>query len=82
MTTYQMPDTTAYKVTYLTQGLLVTACGLVNTVTVESMRLAAKAIGQLVVLGFDVAVFTPAPYQRGSLPRPSKEPSSCGRLRT
>ena len=27
----------------------------------------AKAIGQLVVLGFDVAVFTPAPYQRHRL---------------
>ena len=42
----------------------------------------AKAFGQLVQLGFDVAVFTPAAYQRGGLPRPSKEPSSCGRLRT
>ena len=30
----------------------------------------AKVFGQLVVLGFDVAVFTPAPYRRGSLPRP------------
>ena len=30
----------------------------------------AKAFGQLVVLGFDVAVFTPAPYQRRSLRRP------------
>ena len=36
----------------------------------------AKAFGQLVVLGFDVTVFTPAPYQRGSLPRPSMESSS------
>ena len=27
----------------------------------------AKAFGQLVVLGFDVAVFTPAPYQRHRL---------------
>ena len=27
----------------------------------------AKALGQLVVLGFDVAVFTPAPYQRHRL---------------
>ena len=32
---------------------------------------AAKVFGQLVVLGFDVAVFTPAPYQRRSLRRPS-----------
>ena len=42
----------------------------------------AKAFGQLVVLGFDVAVFTPAPYQRPRLGRPSMEFSSCGRLRT
>ncbi len=42
----------------------------------------AKAFGQLVQLGFDVAVFTPAAYQRPRLGRPSKEPSSCGRLRT
>ena len=41
----------------------------------------AKAFGQLVALGFDVTVFTPAPYQRRSLRRPSKELSSCGRLR-
>ena len=27
----------------------------------------AKVFGQLVVLGFDVAVFTPAPYQRHRL---------------
>ncbi len=50
--------------------------------TVENMRLKAEVFGQLVVLGFDVAVFTPAPYQRRSLRRPSMEPSSCGRLRT
>ena len=29
-----------------------------------------KAFGQLVQLGFDVAVFTPAAYQRRSLRRP------------
>ena len=50
--------------------------------TVENMRFTAKDLGQLVQLGFDVTVFTPAAYQRGSLPRPSMEPSSCGRLRT
>ena len=33
----------------------------------------AEGFGQLVVLGFDVAAFTPAPYQRRSLRRPSKE---------
>ena len=43
---------------------------------------AAKAFGQLVVLGFDVTVFTPAPYQRPRLGRPSMESSSCGWLRT
>ena len=42
--------------------------------TVENMRLKAEVFGQLVVLGFDVAVFTPAPYQRRSLRRPSMEP--------
>ena len=41
----------------------------------------SKAFGQLVQLGFDVAVFTPAAYRRPRLGRPSKEPSSCGRLR-
>ena len=41
-----------------------------------------KVFGQLVVLGFDVTVFTPAPYQRRSLQRPSMEFSSCGWLRT
>ena len=32
-----------------------------------------ESLGQLVVLGFDVAVFTPAPYQRRRLQRPSME---------
>ena len=53
-----------------------------TTVTVENMNTTAKVFGQLVRLGFDVTVFAPAAYRRGSLPRPSKEPSSCGRLRT
>ena len=53
--------TTACKVTHFTQ----------DCVTAESMRMHAKGFGQLVVLGFDVAVFTPAPYQRRSLRRPS-----------
>ena len=43
---------------------------------------AAKAFGQLVRLGFDVTVFTPASYQRPRLGRPSMEFSSCGWLRT
>ena len=42
----------------------------------------AKALGQLVRLGFDVTVFTPASYQRPRLGRPSMEFSSCGWLRT
>lgn len=32
-----------------------------------------ESFGQLVVLGFDVTVFTPAPYQRCRLQRPSME---------
>ena len=32
-----------------------------------------ESIGQLVALGFDVTVFTPAPYQRRRLQRPSME---------
>ena len=32
-----------------------------------------KVFGQLVRLGFDVTVFTPASYQRRSLQRPSME---------
>jgi hypothetical protein len=35
-----------------------------------------KVFGQLVLLGFDVAIFTPAAYQRSSLLRPLKEISS------
>ena len=41
--------------------------------TTESVCLGRKALGQLVALGFDVAVFTPAPYQRRRLRRPSVE---------
>ena len=32
-----------------------------------------ESFGQLVALGFDVTVFTPAPYQRRRLQRPSME---------
>ena len=71
---------TGIRLTYHTKTEAKTS--FINTVTVESMRFLAKAFGQLVVLGFDVTVFTPAPYQRRSLRRPSMEPSSCGRLRT
>ena len=41
-----------------------------------------ESLGQLVLLGFDVAVFTPAAYLRRRLQRPSMEFSSCGWLRT
>ena len=37
------------------------------------MNCGKKSFGQLVTLGFDVAVFTPAPYQRRRLRRPSVE---------
>ena len=30
-------------------------------------------VGLLVQVGFDIAAFTPPAYQRGSLPRPSKD---------
>ena len=45
-------------------------------------RLTEESLGQLVVLGFDVTVFTPAPYLRRRLQRPSMEFSSRGWLRT
>jgi len=32
-----------------------------------------ESLGLLVMLGFDVTVFTPASYQRRSLRRPSRE---------
>ena len=41
----------------------------------------AEALGQLVALGCDVTAYTPAPYRRPRLGRPSTEISSCGRLR-
>ena len=40
----------------------------------KNKRLRYKSLGQLVVLGFDVTVFTPAPYQRRGLRRPSGSP--------
>jgi hypothetical protein len=41
--------------------------------TAQSLSPIKESLGQLVVLGFDVAVFTPAPYQRRRLQRPSME---------
>ncbi len=40
-----------------------------------------KAYGLLVLLGYDITAFTPIAYQRGNLPRPFKEISSCGGFR-
>ena len=50
--------------------------------TAETMNFLKKVFGQLVMLGFDIAVFTPAAYLRRRLQRPSMEFSSCGWLRT
>ena len=49
------------------------SCRIDSCNTTESVCRKAKALGQLVALGFDVAVFTPAPYQRRRLRRPSME---------
>ena len=48
-------------------------CRIDSCNTTESVCQGRKALGQLVALGFDVAVFTPAPYQRRRLRRPSVE---------
>ena len=39
-------------------------------------ELTEEDVGLLVPLGFDITAFTPVAYQRGSLPRPSKDDSS------
>ena len=55
---------------------------LSNAPTVQlKARRPNEVFGQLVALGFDVTVFTPAPYRRRRLRRPSKELSSRGGLR-
>ena len=48
----------------------------------RKLHAAGKDFGQLVALGFGVAAFTPAPYRRPRLGRPSMELSSRGWLRT
>ena len=48
--------------------------------SINNLKL-CESFGQLVRLGFDITAFTPASYQRPRLERPSKEISSCGRLR-
>ena len=39
-------------------------------VYIQSVQSRKKVDGQLVMLGFDVSIFTPASYQRRSLQRP------------
>ena len=52
-------------------------CGGIRTCPVRTGGITqAKVFGPLVRLGFDVAVFTPASYQRRSLRRPSKRSSN------
>ena len=46
-----------------------------HAVTSESTTFTQKVVGQLVALGFDVAVFAPAPYRRSRLLRPSRSPN-------
>ncbi len=75
------PQVTAYGIDITDTRTATQGKYLTNAHTAENMRLAAEVFGQLVQLGFDVAVFTPAAYRRGSLPRPSMESSSCGWLR-
>ena len=55
---------------------------VVKCATTESTTTCEESLGQLVLLGFDVTVFTPAAYLRRRLQRPSMEFSSCGWLRT
>ena len=55
---------------------------IVKLSTTESTTTCEESLGQLVLLGFDIAVFTPAAYLRRRLQRPSMEFSSCGWLRT
>ena len=42
----------------------------------SSKRHPEEDVGLLVQVGFDITAFTPPAYQRGSLPRPSKDVSS------
>ena len=43
---------------------------------ISSKHHTEEDVGLLVQVGFDIAAFTPPAYQRGSLPRPSKDVSS------
>ena len=48
----------------------------VFTVDFQGKPHTEEDVGLLVPLGFDITAFTPVAYQRGSLPRPSKDDSS------
>ena len=65
---------------FILTGLLLVLYSIRSCDTAERTA-RAESLGQLVVLGFDVAVFTPAPYRRPRLGRPSRESSSRGWLR-
>ena len=68
------PQATAYGIDITDTRTATQGKYLTNAHTAENMRLAAEVFGQLVQLGFDVAVFTPAAYRRRSLRRPSWSP--------
>ena len=57
----------AYKLDTLTSKTIS------KLLTAESTTTKEESFGQLVLLGFDIAVFTPAAYQRRRLQRPSME---------
>ena len=58
----------------LTHLLLTFNCSVsFQPMTFLLYALSIQSFGQLVVLGCDIAACTPAPYQRRSLQRPSKE---------
>ena len=46
----------------------------INNIFIEPQT--EEDVGLLVQVGFDITAFTPPAYQRGSLPRPSKDDSS------
>ena len=71
------------RVTQLACSLVSFSCVFFVYVSLHMLSRFARceALGLLVPLDFDIAAFTSAAYQRGSLPRPSMEISSWSRLR-
>ena len=62
---------------FLGQFLMVSKTSAVSdAVQTSSKPHPEEDVGLLVPLGFDITAFTPAAYQRGSLPRPYKDDSS------